>query len=140
MKKIGITISVIVITTIAIFLLTRLQNDVAGEIQLTVINEMDAVVIDETLSFTESDDLVSLLQEHYTVICANESYKPTTNCETYFVNGRIILGIESVNTDWRHSYMGIYVNGEYSNVGVDGIPLKDGDTITFEKMTIGDDN
>ncbi|MEC9485069.1 MAG: hypothetical protein UMR38_04270 [Candidatus Izemoplasma sp.] len=140
MKKVILSIAVVIVTVIAVFMLTRLENDDLGEIQFVLIDRNDTVVIDDTLSFTEEDDLVSLLQEHYTVVCANTSYKPTTRCETHFANGRIVLGVDEVITDWRNHYIGIYINDTYSNVGVDGIALKDGDTITFEEIMIGADD
>ncbi|MCF7924997.1 MAG: DUF4430 domain-containing protein [Candidatus Izimaplasma sp.] len=139
MKKIGLSIGIIFVTVIAVFLLTRQINDTVGEIRFVVKDQSDNIIIDDRLAFSEDDDLVTILEDNYTVYCASETYQPTLNCDTTFVNGRVILGIEDIVTDWNNTYIGIYINGTYSSVGVDSIALRDGDTIIFEVMTLGDE-
>lgn len=140
MKKIAVSFGVVICAVVLFFVLSTLQNDSDGEIQIILLDEQRNVIFDDTLEFEEEDTLLGLLQDNYTVYCGNHQYQPDEACETNFMNGRVLLGIESVQTDWFSSYIGIYINGEYSNKGIDAIPLNDGDVIQFEYTVVGEEN
>ena len=115
------------------------QVDKVGEVTIQVIDEFGDIVINDTHSFTDIDTLYSLLEDHYTVEYSNVSL------------GRILLGIENVNTDFERDFLQIRITGKLfmpdgstlnldnapSPVGIDRIPLVDGNTYIFKYQRIG---
>jgi hypothetical protein len=140
MKKIAVSFGVIIGAVVLFFVLSKIQNEIDGEIQIILLDEQRNVIFDETLEFEEEDSLLGLLQENHIVYCGNHQYQPDETCETTFLNGRVLLGIDAVQTDWFTTYIGIYINGDYSNKGIDAIPLNDGDVILFEYKIVGEEN
>jgi len=139
MKKLGISIIVLVIAIAGYFGFSQLnKNDIIGEITITVVDEIGDTVSSKQFFFTEEDTLFSILNENFEVGCADSSYHLTDVCEEQLFNSRIILKIDSVETDWFNTYIGIYENGEYSNFGIDSIALNDGDVFLFEYTVIGE--
>lgn len=138
MKKLVISLIVIVVAIASFIAFSQLnKNDSIGEITIIVVDEIGDTISHKTYSFTESDTLFSILEENYELGCADSSYHITTVCEPLLFNNRVILKIDSLETDWTNTYIGIYENDEYSNLGIDSISLNDGDVFRFEFSTVG---
>lgn len=138
MKKVVITVGIIALAIASFFINDLLRNpDDQGEVQVIVVNQLDEIVHDDILVFDEGDTLLSLLDEHYDLACANAQYK-ADECDNTPFFGNIILEIGPVETDWLNTYIGIYVNGEYSSYGIDDISLQDGDVYQFEYTVVGE--
>ncbi len=119
------------------------QQHTLGEITIIVIDEFGDVVIDETLSFNDEDTLLSLLDEHYTIVYTSTAFSMGT--------GRILLEIGPVSTDFEKDFIEIRITGylpksngnrvimhdDLSPVGIDLIPLVDGNTYQFRYKKIG---
>ena len=141
MKKIMITIGIIALAALGLYVSSiQNSNDVAGEITIVVVNQIDEIIIEDTLAFEESDTLYSVMDENYQLLCANASYQISDDCENRLFNSKVIMQIESVVTDWNNNFIAIYVNDVYSNNGIDNIPLNDGDIIRFEYTLVGEEN
>ena len=141
MKKLVISLVTLVVVAASFIIFSQLnKNDPIGEITIIVVDEIGDTISHKTIEFTESDTLFSLLDENYDIGCADSSYNLSTECEQLVYSSRVILKIDSLVTDWNNTYIGIYENDEYSNFGIDLIPLNDGDVFRFEYKVIGDDN
>ena len=141
MKKLTISLVVLILGVSSfLFFSSPNENDETGSITIVVINELEETVYHEELVFNQEDTLFDLLDEHLTVMCANASYQASEQCNNVNINGRIILGLDDVETDWYHSFIAIYVNDEYSEYGIDGIALIDDTKYRFEYTVVGGDN
>ncbi len=141
MKKLVISIFAIILVVASFIIFSQLnKNDSTGEITIIVVDEIGDTISNKTYDFTESDTLFSILDENYEIGCADSSYNITSECEILLFNSRAILQIDTLVTDWTNSYIGIYINDEYSNYGIDSISLNDGDVFRFEYKLVGDDN
>lgn len=119
------------------------QQDVLGDITIIVIDENGDVVIDEIVGFNEEDTLLSLLEKHHTIVYTSTSFSMGT--------GRILLEIGPVSTDFEKDFIEIRITGylpktngnglimqdDLSPVGIDLIPLVDGNTYQFRYRKIG---
>ncbi|QMS85444.1 hypothetical protein [Candidatus Xianfuyuplasma coldseepsis] len=138
MKKIMFTIIAIGVAVSAFFIQDYLrQNDELGTITIVLINELEETTTTE-IEFTEDDDLLSLMRVHFDLECADMNYQKTT-CENARMGGNILLRIDQLDTDWTNNYIGIYVDNQYSNYGIDDILLIDGATYTFEYTEVGEE-
>ncbi len=139
MQKYILTVVAIVVLILGFFAFSKNYNDELGEITIIVIDEMGDTISNKTYKFTASDSLFSILDEEFEVGCADSSYHITTDCEPLLYGSRVILKIDTLETDWLNNYIGIYENDEYSNLGIDLISLNDGDVFRFEYKEVGDD-
>ena len=141
MKKIILTAIAIITLVIGFFAFSQTYNDVVGEITIIVVDEIDDAISDDIyeFEFTQSDSLFSILDDNFEVGCADSSYNMTTACEPLLFGSRVILKIDTLETDWNNSYISIYENGEYSNLGIDSISLNDGDIFRFVYTLVGGD-
>lgn len=99
----------------------KAANSGSVSISLRKLNEAKTdtnLVSEKTLSFVSGDTLVSLLQ---------------VNCQITMSKG-MLMTIDSLDTasDWSH-YIAFYVNGAYSQVGVEQYTLTDKDSILFKE-------
>ncbi len=139
MKKLGISIFILLTAITSYFAFSQLnKNDELGEITITVVDEIGDTISSTQYPFTEDDTLFSILAENYDVGCADSSYHLSDVCEKQVFNSRIILKIDTIETDWHNTYISIYENGEYSNLGIDSIILNDGDVFLFKYTVVGD--
>ena len=141
MKKIILTAIAIITLVIGFFAFSQTYNDVVGEITIIVVDEIDDTISADIyeFEFTQSDSLFSILDDNFEVGCADSSYNMTTECEPLLFGSRVILKIDTLETDWNNSYISIYENGEYSNLGIDSISLNDGDIFRFVYTLVGGD-
>ncbi len=140
MKKLVITIIVVTLSVASLFAFSLLnKSDEIGEITIIVIDEIGDTISSNPYNFTESDTLFSILDDNFELGCADSSYQVTTNCEPLMFSSRVIMKIDTLETDWNNNYIGIYENGTYSTLGIDSMSLNDGDIFMFEYKEIGDD-
>ncbi|MFH5881549.1 MAG: hypothetical protein ACNA7U_06850 [Candidatus Izemoplasmataceae bacterium] len=114
------------------------QSDAEGAIQIIVIDEFGEIVVQDTISFNDEDTLLSLLLANYHV-----TTQPSVSSS---LTGTVILGIDTVVTDFESDFIRILIDGylydrngdlvemnrKMSSLGIDLIPLIDGNTYIFE--------
>ncbi|AUD65773.1 hypothetical protein BK011_08785 [Tenericutes bacterium MZ-XQ] len=113
----------------------------AGDIELIIMNEDQEVLFHEILPYEENESFFEILNERFTLTCANQFYQPDNTCSfTFNVMGQenhVILGIKSesfeIMTDWDNTFLNIEVyDGETyidANQGFDMIQLENIDKI-----------
>ncbi len=120
------------------FLLSDNEATGKGQIDVLVYDQSETVVIEESHLFYEGDTLFKVLQRHYDLTCADSQYNPDTDCETSFSRGRILLGIDGVQTDWNHTFLYLEKDGSMANYGVDNIELEDNSDYAFYVKNVND--
>lgn len=139
MQKIWVTIGSMVILAAALFLYDlSLEPNAAGTLTLTL-SEAGVLIHESNHTFTEDDSLYTVLEANYDIQCADASYAPTDVCEPLSfsgVEGRILMHVNELETDWFTSYIEISVNGNKANYGIDQLPLKDGDIIDLNAVSL----
>ncbi len=119
MKKLIIKISItlgLLIFAIVIISFTN-KNEIAkeeGTFQFTLIDKNNITIYDDTIVFKEGDSLLGLLDEKYGVRYENGQF------------GAVVFDIGSVKTDFYTTYLAIYVDDEYSSMGISNIKLVTG--------------
>jgi hypothetical protein len=132
---------ILIIMSLTLYFSNHLQpepiNDALGEVQIVVIDEEGNEVINDLIPFDEDDTLLSLLESHYT-LTIQRGY-------TQLPDSTVILGIDEVITNFESDFLRITIDGHLydrhgnlveknnhvSVVGVDLIPLIDGNKVTF---------
>lgn len=138
MKKLVVTLFILGLALVSYFVLQINQDTEAGQVRILV-QDGDEVVLDDTLSFEADESLYDLMNREYDLVCANASYQASDECKDLLFGSPVILGIEDVMTDWNNRYFAIYINDEYSTLGVNNLILEDGDVVRFEVSTVGGD-
>jgi len=136
MKKVLITVFALALAGFAFWFSSLNRNDVYGEIDIVLVNSIGETVLNETIEFEEDDSLFSVLNDNFTIACGDINYNISTECSSTF-NGRVILKINDVESNWWENYLAIYIDDTYSNNGVDNIPLEDGKTYKFQYTEVG---
>ena len=129
MKKliIKIIVSVILIgISIGTFFIVRNlnKNDSDGLINIKVYDINDVLVSDKDIKFKKDDKFIDILENNYTI---------RTSVSTY---GYILYDIDDIKTDFKKTYIAIFIDDKYSNVGISGIVLYDGMRVSLKEMTI----
>lgn len=113
----------------------------AGEIELIIMDENQEILFHEILPYEENQTFFDVLNERFTLTCANQFYQPDDTCSFKFnVMGQenhVVLGIKSeafeIVTDWDSTFLNIEIyNGENfidANQGFDMIELDQVDKI-----------
>ncbi len=115
------------------------QPDGIGNVMVVVVAEDGSIIIEDRLSFKEGDTLLGVLDQNYTLRYTTTSI------------GRILLDFESVKTDFERDFIQIRISGQLlrsgaepllmdndlSPVGIDSIPLVDGNRYYFVYQRIG---
>jgi hypothetical protein len=138
MKKVVISIAVLAVAAFVFFLNGINRNDEIGDVTIIIVNELGETLSNKEYGFTEEDSLFELLNDEFELGCADNSYKLSDDC-TEKLGGRVLMKIDSVQTDWMNTYLAIYINEEYSTLGIDNIPLVDGNTYKFEHTEVGEE-
>ncbi|MFP4478170.1 MAG: DUF4430 domain-containing protein [Candidatus Izemoplasmatales bacterium] len=143
--KIIISLLLIAVLAMTMYYISDRSNDGVdtseppqGDIYFKLYDEKQDLVIDDTLSFYKDDTLFTLMNRHYDLVCADKNYQADDTCSHKFIYGRILLGIEDVQTNWYDTVLSIYVNDSLSTKGVSLIELSDGDVITIRKTVINE--
>ena len=127
MNKLVITVIVIVFATASFVIFSQAnKSDKLGEITIILIDEIGDTTSNIKYDFTEEDTLFSILDENFNLMCANNSYKIDDNCDPVLFGSRVIMKIDTIETDFSHNFIRIYINDVPSQTGIDFIPLKDG--------------
>ncbi len=125
--KITLCVLLIGIAISSLFLYKSLlvkKNDSLGKITI-VLEDIDKKVLSEKqFDFVEEDTLFGILITNYQVRYEDSMY------------GKVIYDIDDIKTDFTKTYISIYVNNIYSQVGISSIPLIDGDLILFREEAI----
>ena len=123
--KILISISLICICISLFIVFNNLKGKDEKGIDLTIIlkDKNNNVCVDDTYHNNDLS-LVELLKTNYEVRIEKSTY------------GYIIYDFEEIKTDFKNSYLAIYVNDQYSNYGISGIVLKDDMVILFKETII----
>lgn len=135
MKKVMITFAALIVAGLAFWFSSINRNDSLGHISITVSNELNEIVIDDSFDFTDDDTLLDILIDNYEIGCADSSYNISDTCDS--MTGNIVLKINDVETDWDNNYIAIYVNDIYSVYGIESIVLHDGDVYNFSFTEVG---
>lgn len=116
-SSIILSIVAILILVIAFSLLGKEKRaKEQGEIKIEVIALDYSLIKAKTISFDKDDTLRSLIQDNFMRVVFEE---------TEF--GPFLKSIEGYRTPSDFStYIAIYINGEYSTVGIGSVELKDG--------------
>ena len=129
MKKIIIKVIVsLILIGIAIgtfFIVDNLRkNSYDGTLNIKVYDIDEKLLSDKDISFKKDDKLINILEDNYTI---------RTSTSTY---GYILLDLDELKTDFKTTYIAIYVDDKYSNYGISGIKLYDGMRISFKEMRV----
>lgn len=140
--KIILTLAVLLFGFLVIeFVFDRDLIHEAGEVELIIMNENQEILFHDILAYEENESFFDVLNERFTLTCANQFYQPDDTCSFKFnVMGQenhVVLGIKSddfeVITDWDNTFLNIeiYDNDTYidANQGFDKILLDDVDKI-----------
>ncbi len=146
--KIILTLAVLLFGFLIIeFVFDRDLIHEAGEVELIIMNENEEVLFNEILPYQENQSFFEILDDRFTLTCANQFYQPDDTCSFKFnVMGQenhVVLGIKSddfeVITDWDNTFLNIevYSNGTFvdANQGFDMIAL---DTVDKIRVVIDD--
>lgn len=95
-----------------------------GVVTIVVVNKSGEEVVNKNIEFVKGDNLVDLLDKNFKIVTEDGMY------------GKIILSIEDIVTDFETSYLAIYVNDEYSQVGLSYIELKDKLVVKFVETVL----
>lgn len=119
--KISISVVAVLIMVGGYLYFTNLNKIDAskGIVTIEVFDINNEMIINDKLEFREEDTLVSLLENNYKVILEDGPY------------GKTLLAIDKIETDFKTTYLAIYVDGKYATTGISGINLVDGRKITF---------
>ena len=111
MKKVFLSIVVIGLLLGTYFLVSQPQSgDELGSVTIKVIDQNGLEVINDTISFDSEMSLFELINNEYSIGCANTSYQVDLTCDHSFINGHVVLSIETVSTDWFGSYLKIVID------------------------------
>ncbi len=129
MKKLIIKILVswilIGITVGTFFIVNNLRKgDSIGTVNIKLYDIDEKLISDKNIGYNEDEKLIDLLEKNYKVRTSTSIY------------GYILLDIDDIKTDFKTTYIAIYVDDNYSNVGISGIVLYDGMRIAFKEMVI----
>lgn len=130
MKKliIKIIVSVILIGTAigTFFIVNNLakKSDSDGTINIKIYDINNDLVSDKDIEFKNDDKFIDILEKNYTI---------RTSISTY---GYILYDIDEIKTDFKTTYIAIYIDDKYSNVGISGIILYDGMKVSFKEMRV----
>ena len=123
--KILISISLICVCISLFIVFNNLKGKDEKGIDVAIIlkDKNNNVCVDDTYHNNDLS-LVELLKTNYEVRMEKSTY------------GYILYDFEEIKTDFKNSYLAIYVNDQYSNYGISGIVLKDDMVILFKETII----
>ena len=124
---IKIIVSILLITTVAVtIVLTNNNKPNKGDIYNVniVIKNQSETLKDDNYEIESNQTLFDLLDSNYELKYDNTAY------------GVRLLGIDTIITDFKTSYIAIYVDDKYSSYGISNIKLYDGIKITFKETKL----
>ena len=123
--KILISISLIGVCVSLFIIFNNIKGKDEKSIDVTIIlkDKDNNIYVDDTYH-NNSLSLVELLNNNYDVRMEKSVY------------GYILYDFEEVKTDFKKTYIAIYINDKYSNYGISDIVLKDEMIILFKETII----
>lgn len=119
--------SILLITTIIVtFVLINKNETKTNEIYNVniVVSNQEQIIRDDNYQIESSTTLFDLLDKNYELIYDKTAY------------GVRLLGIDTIITDFKTSYIAIYVDNVYSSYGISNIKLHDGIKITLKETKL----
>lgn len=95
------------------------SSNCEGNVQIILIDQSGKEIKNKTIAFQKDDTFYDLLCQNFEVVAEEGMY------------GMTIYDIDTIHTDFVNSYIAIYVNDQYSNVGVSYIELVDNLVVKF---------
>ena len=96
------------------------EENANGSIVFKLYDENEVLVIDDELKFTEGENIYNILNRNYTL----------KTVESVGI-GKAITEVNEYKTSWNDDYFALYVDGVYSNYGVEALKAKDNMEIKF---------
>ncbi len=100
------------------------KTEVDGSITVIVVDINGSEKYHKVIDYYKGDDFLSLLEKNFTIIAEDDAY------------GKLLYGIDDVITDFQTTYLAIYINDNYSNVGISYIELEDEMIVKFVETKI----
>ncbi len=123
--KILVSLILIGITIGTFFIVNNLhKGDSIGTVNIKLYDIDEKLISDKNIGYKEDEKFIDLLERNYKIRTSTSIY------------GYILLDIDDIKTDFKTTYIAIYVDDNYSNVGISGIVLYDGMRIAFKEMVI----
>ena len=122
-----IVVSILLIATVIITLVLANKNEVKKDeiynVNIVVSNR-EETIRDDNYQVKSDTTLFNLLDTNYDIVYDETIY------------GVRLLGIDTIITDFKSSYIAIYVDNKYSSYGISNIKLYDGIKISFKEQTL----
>lgn len=122
-----IVVSVLLIATVILTLVLTNKNEAkADEIYNVniVVSNLEEEIRNDSYEIKSDVTLFNLLDSNYELVYDETTY------------GVRLLGIDTIITDFKTSYIAIYVDNKYSSYGISNIKLHDGIKITLKETKI----
>ena len=122
-----IVVSILLIATVIITLVLANKNEVKNDeiynVNIVVSNR-EETIRNDNYQIKSDVTLFNLLDSNYDIVYDETIY------------GVRLLGIDTIITDFKSSYIAIYVDNKYSSYGISNIKLYDGIKISFKEQTL----
>ncbi len=122
-----IIVSILLITTVVVTLVLANKNEVKNDeiynVNIVVSNR-EETIRNDNYQIKSDVTLFNLLDTNYDIVYDETIY------------GVRLLGIDTIITDFKSSYIAIYVDNKYSSYGISNIKLYDGIKISFKEQTL----
>lgn len=96
------------------------EENANGKIVFKLYDDKNELVIDDELKFSEGENIYNILDRNYTL----------KTVESVGI-GKAITEVNEHKTSWNDDYFALYVDGVYSNYGVEALKAKDNMEIKF---------
>jgi hypothetical protein len=139
MKRILVSLLAIgVLLSVGLFFGRTFQAPEAGVITIVLVDD-DVERSKATWPFEQGDTLYDILSRHYTIYCADRSYQIDPSCAPAMfseITGRVLLGIDDLESNWTDTFIQIQINGVPSPLGMDQLEFTDQDIISLVLKTV----
>jgi hypothetical protein len=139
MKRIALTIIALSILSVTSwFLGAQFQTNTAGEVTIILVDG-NTEISRNNHAFKEGDSLYDILSENYQVYCADRHYQKDETCTPVTfteLTGRILLSINSLESNWSDTFIQIHLNGVPATAGMDQLQFTDQDEISLVLKTV----
>jgi hypothetical protein len=134
MKRILLSLLAIgVLIGVSFFFGAPFQAPAAGVITIVLIDG-DTEISRDVHAFNEGDTLYDILSRNYTIYCADHNHQKDETCTpTKFleITGRVLLGINELESNWTDTYIQIQINNVAPEKGMDQLEFTDQDVISL---------
>jgi len=105
--------------------ITTTEEITAGHIGLELYDGDGVLVSRKVVAYDESDTLLGLLRENYTVYCQGSDGNPDDSCSFETDYGYYVMGIDTVQAFGSNEYIAFYIEGQYAMTGIGDTPITD---------------